>query len=480
MQYILTFDFYFDRTEHEHRNSSFHLFYSTLKSKTGGIGRLRIEYFVTSRQIHGNIGHKNGKKEQTQTAKIADTKIQVRFLPIEILRIFVTALFHVELSHHQTYNNEKKDIMKIIVVYHEADSIFYESLMLMMRKHPDAEVIVADAGEGAPKRKEITVPLPTRKISAITSKYTAAAIRDLRELFRAEKPDVVFAPSSSGLSNTLFALNGIFKTVTGAGKAVPYPAVVGYRGTQARVRPLDPTYRIALTNPHVTHVICETDDIAELLSKHIPVRKLSVHPKPYDLDWAKDAVAKPARLEGEGMQISYVGITEGRPHKGLHFLLTAMRILNERGVKTHLTVVGQAGKEDIASAPENVTFTGNRNDALTFIAASDVFVLPSLRDASPRVVREAEACGIPVVVSDIPGARDLVVNSGDGQCGILIEPANPDAIADSVEKLAKDPALRKKWGENGRRNIAEKYCPDHYAEYFYNLFSSLGKHDEKQ
>ena len=138
MQYILTFYFYFDRTEHEHRNSSFHLFYSTLKSKTGGIGRLRIEYFVTSRQIHGNIGHKNGKKEQTQTAKIADTKIQVRFLPIEILRIFVTALFHVELSHHQTYNNEKKDIMKIIVVYHEADSIFYESLMLMMRKHPDA------------------------------------------------------------------------------------------------------------------------------------------------------------------------------------------------------------------------------------------------------------------------------------------------------------------------------------------------------
>ena len=116
--------------------------------------------------------------------------------------------------------------MKIIVVYHEADSIFYESLMLMMRKHPDAEVIVADAGEGAPKRKEITVPLPTRKISAITSKYTAAAIRDLRELFRAEKPDVVFAPSSSGLSNTLFALNGIFKTVTGAGKAVPYLSLI--------------------------------------------------------------------------------------------------------------------------------------------------------------------------------------------------------------------------------------------------------------
>ena len=67
------------------------MFYSTLKSKTGGIDRLRIEYFVTSRQIHGNIGHKNGKKEQTQTAKIADTKMQVRFIPIEILRIFVTA-----------------------------------------------------------------------------------------------------------------------------------------------------------------------------------------------------------------------------------------------------------------------------------------------------------------------------------------------------------------------------------------------------
>lgn len=370
--------------------------------------------------------------------------------------------------------------MKILVVYHDADSIFYETLALMMQKHPDAKVIVADAGEGAPKRKIIPATLPTRKISAIKSKYTKEAIRDLRRLIHDENPDVVFAPSTSGLSNTLFAVNGNFKTVTGLGKAARRPAVVGYRGTQAHVRPLDPTYRIALINPQVSHIVCETPDIAELLKVYIPAHKLSVHAKPYDLAWAEEAVANPAKLEGDGLQISYVGITEGRPHKGLHHLLEAIRILNSRNIKTHLTVVGQAGKKDIESAPENVTFTGNRSDALSFIAASDIFVLPSIRDASPRVVREAEACGIPVIVSDIPGARDLVITEGPGKCGILVPPANPGAIAGAIQSLGDNASERKKTGENGRRNIAENYRPDHYAEYFYNLFNSLKDSNEKQ
>lgn len=369
--------------------------------------------------------------------------------------------------------------MKILVVYHDADSIFYETLALMMQKHPDSEVIVADAGEGAPKRKSIPSALTTRKIAAIKSKYTKAAIHDLRALFDAEQPDVIFAPSTSGLSNTLFAINGIFRTVTGAGHAPAKPAVVGYRGTQARVKRLDPTYRIALINPHVRHLVCETPDIAALLSEYIPGRKLSVHAKPYDLRWAEKAIATPVSLQGDGLQISYVGITEGRPHKGLHHLLEAIRILNGRNIKTHLTVVGQAGKDDIASAPENVTFTGNRTDALNHIAASDIFVLPSTRDASPRVVREAEACGVPVIVSNIPGARDLVVTSGAGICGILTEPANPGAIADAIQRLEADPDLRRKMGENGRRNIAANYRTDCYAEYFYNLFNSLKDSDAK-
>lgn len=362
--------------------------------------------------------------------------------------------------------------MKILIIYHDADQIFYETLALMQQLHPDAHVIVADAGDGAPKRKPIPAGLETRKISPITSKYTEAAIRDIRAVIAAEAPDVVFAPSTSGLSNTLFAVNGVWKTITGLGKGAPRPAIVGYRGTQARIRPLDPTYRIGLISPLTAHIVCETPDIAELLAHYIPADKLSVHNKPYNTAWAADAIARPATLDGDGLQISYVGITEGRPHKGLHHLLEAIRILNSRKVATHLTVVGRAGQADIDSAPANVTFTGNRNDALHYIAAADIFVLPSTRDASPRVVREAEACGIPVLVSDIPGARDLVVTGAEA-CGILTPPADPAAIADAVQKLAADPALRKEMGANGRRNIETNYRTEDFAEYFYVLFAAL-------
>lgn len=69
------------------------MFFNVLKHKTGKIDRLRIEYFAAVRQIHENIGHKNGKNE--------DIKSKMRFLAIEILCKFVTELFHVELSHRR-------------------------------------------------------------------------------------------------------------------------------------------------------------------------------------------------------------------------------------------------------------------------------------------------------------------------------------------------------------------------------------------
>ena len=136
-------------------------------------------------------------------------------------------------------------------------------------------------------------------------------------------------------------------------------------------------------------------------------------------------------------------------------------------------MIGSADQCDIDAATANVEFVGVSNQALRYIAGADVYVLPSERDASPRVLREAQACGLPCVVSDIPGARDLIVPSGEKSTGILVEPRNPEAIAVAIETLAANPEMMKRMTSNARQHISENFRLDGYVAYFDSILKSV-------
>ena len=347
---------------------------------------------------------------------------------------------------------------KILLVSHGSDLVTYMTFNSLAAKHNMEVYIAAPADANLPELSHC------RRITMapIKSKWTTAARRSLRKIIKDNNMDLVHCVSTSALANTLAAAKH-----TGA-------IVTGYRGTQHRIHRFDPMNHLALLNKRVAHIVCEGADIADHLANFVPASKLSIHAKPYDAEWVKEAMANPVKLEGEGLQISYVGFTKGRPYKGLHYLIEAVNILNGRGMPCHLTVVGDADPKDMATAPTNVTFAGARTDATHFIAAADVFVLPSTRDASPRVLREAQACGVPCIVSDIPGARDLIIADGPQQTGMLVPPANAEAIADALAKFATlDTDQRQKLSINCRANIADNYQPDHYVQYFADLFNSL-------
>ena len=117
-----------------------------------------------------------------------------------------------------------------------------------------------------------------------------------------------------------------------------------------------------------------------------------------------------------------------------------------------------------------IHFAGFCKDASHFLAGQDIFVLPSLRDASPRVVREAMACGLPCIVSDIVGARDLLI---DGVTGLLFPPGSPQALATAIQTLADDEARRKAMGVAGRERIVRDFNSNDYVARFRELFYSL-------
>ena len=301
-------------------------------------------------------------------------------------------------------------------------------------------------------------------IPPIRSKFNWDTIKALHKHLREHDIDIIFSPGSSGLSNALFASLGT--------KALN----VAYRGTQAKIRRTDPTYYLAALNPRVAHTVCETEDIREYLSRFISPRKLSVNLKPFDLRWLDDALRNPKPVEGlpeDALTCIYVGRCKGRPFKGLSSLLQAMHLLDDP--RLHLVFIGDYDDSDYhlatsGPASSRIHLLGYQMDALRYLPQRDIFVLPSWRDASPRAVREAMACGIPCIVSDIPGARDLVI---DGTTGILFPKNDPQALAEALRRLIDHPEERKRMGEAGKERIIRDFSPEIYAQNFKNLFISL-------
>jgi glycosyltransferase involved in cell wall biosynthesis len=88
----------------------------------------------------------------------------------------------------------------------------------------------------------------------------------------------------------------------------------------------------------------------------------------------------------------------------------------------------------------------------------------------PKSLIEAAACGLPIVTTDWPGCRDVVA---DGVNGILVPIKNPGAVADALEKLAQDPALRDEMGRKGRARVERDFALETITRQTLELYREL-------
>lgn len=148
-------------------------------------------------------------------------------------------------------------------------------------------------------------------------------------------------------------------------------------------------------------------------------------------------------------------------YKGLDYLIRASKELGD----VVLVIVGEGQEEerlkDVAkeAGEGNVVFTGLvGDDSLPqYYAACDVFVLPSVtrQEAFGLVLVEAMASGKPVVSSNFSGMPYVV-----GDAGLLVEPRDPGALAEAVNRLLGDDALSSKLGSLGRKRAVELFSID--------------------
>ncbi|WP_040907152.1 glycosyltransferase, partial [Streptomyces griseoflavus] len=103
--------------------------------------------------------------------------------------------------------------------------------------------------------------------------------------------------------------------------------------------------------------------------------------------------------------------------------------------------------------------------------AADLVVLPSRWEGMALAPLEAMACGRPVVVTDVDGARESLPPSFADRC--LVPPEDPDALAGTVGELLLDPSLRTSLGDRGRRHVLSLHDVRHTARAVADVYRDL-------
>ena len=166
------------------------------------------------------------------------------------------------------------------------------------------------------------------------------------------------------------------------------------------------------------------------------------------------------------------------PEKGLHVLAEAYRLLRKSGdlpegrfevagymaadCKPYLEEVQKHLKD--AGLDHEFRYHGviDRAEKIAFLCGLDVMSLPATYDEPKGVsLLEAMACGVPVVQPRRGAFTEIVEVTGGG---LLVEPDNPQSLAEGILKLAKDKALAEQLSANGFKGVREHYTASHMAD----------------
>lgn len=157
------------------------------------------------------------------------------------------------------------------------------------------------------------------------------------------------------------------------------------------------------------------------------------------------------------------------PIKGFDVLVPALALLKERGVPFHCTVIGEGpqrtrleGQRASASLQGQLDFPGAKPQETVRAALSDatIFVMPSVKtpegnqDGIPVALMEAMATGAAVVSTTVSGIPELVRHEENG---LVVAPGDAVALADALQRLLADGALRRKLGAAARQTVAREF-----------------------
>jgi glycosyltransferase involved in cell wall biosynthesis len=343
---------------------------------------------------------------------------------------------------------------------------------------------------GVPYHRLLPWIMPGRAdtIAKTHLRHAARLVADL-------SPQVLHA--ASNYSNALIAL--ALRDATGL------PVVYEVRGfwedtwlsRHAAAAGLDSSDRYRLSRALETHCMQSADLVVtlgeamrdEITERGVPADKIVIVP-----NGVSDEFLQPLP-DDHGKLRTDLGIKPGEhvvglvsslvAHEGIGTLLEAVKILNDRGIRTRALIVGDgpergALQRQAAALGLDAIFTGRVPMARVrdYHAVLDVFVVPRTRDRVCQLVTplkpvEAMASGRAVVVSAVRALEEIVT---DKVTGLLAPPQDAEALADRLQELLSSPQLRKDLGGNAREWVARDRTWAHSAQRYREAYARLAVH----
>lgn len=321
-------------------------------------------------------------------------------------------------------------------------------------------------------------PLRRRALNPFRSLRTVLA---LRALYAAVRPDLVEQMTIQAVIFGSLAAYG-----THPGPLINWMAGLGFlfaehRGPRLLLRPaILAAYRMALASEG-HHAVFENRD-------H---RDYFVHQGLVD-------ASRASVIEGAGVEMSAFAATTPPPgtpvvlfagrmiwDKGVREFVSAAQLLRARGVHARFVLRGEPDPGNPASVDHAQLISWRENGVVEWEGAStdmpaeyrqcSIFCFPTAyAEGVPRVLIEAAASARPIVTTDMPGCREVVVR---GTTGLLVPPRDAAAVADAIEHLLANPALCAAMGERGRQHVECRFSVPTVVGRTLGLYATLTRCD---
>lgn len=345
---------------------------------------------------------------------------------------------------------------------------FCRGLLRELQEGENYEVVVVSSPG---KEMEIISQREHVKCIDVPMERHISPFRDIRSLlrlykvFKKERPDMVHSitPKAGLLSMIAAKLARVpvrLHTFTG----LVFPTARGF------------TKKILILTDKITcacatHIVPEGEGVkSDLQTYKITKKPLKIlghgNIRGIDLEYYNPTlpeVASEAEKIRDKDKFTFIFIGRIVGDKGINELIDAFEQLKKNVSDIRLILVGNFEKSldpisekssEIIKEDKDIILAGPQKDVRPWLLASDAFVFPSYREGFPNVVIEAGAMGLPSIVTDINGSREIIIN---GENGLIIPPHDVKSLFETMKQMVVNKKERLKMASKSRNMIASRY-----------------------
>jgi N,N'-diacetylbacillosaminyl-diphospho-undecaprenol alpha-1,3-N-acetylgalactosaminyltransferase len=314
-----------------------------------------------------------------------------------------------------------------------------------------------------------------------------AVVYRLAKLLQELHPDLLHTftlrPNAyGGIAGQRARIPVIISTITGLGSL--YSDNLGFRGVVARVgvnkltrRALSGASAIIFQNPddqryYLDKGLCRSEQTRLIIGSGVDVNLFSLQKVSEE---SRARLREAWRIPPDEIVVTMVARLLNS--KGVHEFLRAAKLLRDRA---RFVLIGDPDPGNPSTltmeslqpyiSQGNLVAPGHQENIPEWLAISNIYTLPSYGEGLPRTVLEAMAMELPVIITDVPGCRETVI---DGENGLRIPPRNSEALVKALERLIENPALRQTMGKRSREIVETRFSNCVILKQYLNLYQEL-------